>query len=66
MRIKWNNVNEGILSTVRHYTADDDDNDDDNELKVGGGNHFKSKDVFTNRAKDSNHTKVFRELCHLS
>lgn len=64
MRIKWNNGNEGILSTVRHYTAVDDDDEDDNELK-GGGNHFKSHDVFTNRVKDSNHTKVFRELCHL-
>lgn len=43
MRIKWNNGNEGILSTVRHYTAVDDDDEDDNELKAGGGITLKAK-----------------------
>lgn len=29
MRIKWNNVYESILYTLRRYTADDEDGDDE-------------------------------------
>lgn len=31
MRIKWNNVNESILYTLRRYTADNEDGDDDDD-----------------------------------
>lgn len=50
-----------ILSAARHYTAE---NEDDGKQKAAQ-NSFKSKDVFTNRAMDSNHIKALPSLLRI-
>lgn len=54
VKIKWNSAHESILSSI---TADDDDD--------GHEQRAVKKKMFTNRAKDSNHTKVSTELNYL-